>query len=250
MKQRLLAFFMGRAPLYVLLCLSLLLGVLGTTLAVAPVLHEEPTPPSPPTPGEIYDAVLPSCVSVFAYPKDGTKFTGSGSGFFISNDGVLATAYHVIRGADRVRIRTSDKEYHDVVAVLGYDAALDVAILKIDLEDTKPVAVADDMGAPGDTIYAIGRYLGADFTFTSSIIAAVEDRFASFPERVMIRYCNLTQSGNSGGPVFDEYGRLLAMCQRHNTTADASLEWGLISSLVFSVPQDKNIPIRELPVIE
>ncbi len=243
MKQRLVAFFAGRAPLYILLCLSLMVGVFGAALTLSPVARREAEGL---TAAEVYDKVLPSCVSVLAYPKDSEKHTESGSGFFISDDGVLATAYHVIRGADRVSIRTSDKKTHEVVAVLGYDVALDVAILKIDLEDTKPVEAARGTGKVGDTIYAVGRYLGADFTFTSSIIAGVEDRFASRPGRVMLRYCNLAQIGNSGGPVFDEHGRLLAMCQLQETSVDGSLQWGLIASLVYSVPQDKNMTVREL----
>ena len=243
MKQRLVAFFAGRAPLYILLCLSLMVGVFGAALTLSPVARREAEGL---TAAEVYDKVLPSCVSVLAYPKDGTRHTESGSGFFIGDDGVLATAYHVIRGADRVTVRTSDREDYEVMAVLGYDEALDVAILKIDLEGTTPVQVARGTPRVGDPIYAVGRYLGADFTFTDSVVAAVDDRFASRPGRVMLRYCNLAQIGNSGGPVFDDNGRLLAMCQLQDTTADGSLQWGLVSSLVFSVPMDKNMTIREL----
>ena len=243
MKQRLVAFFSGRAPIYILLCLSLMLGVLGTALGVAPIMRKDEAVL---TPGALYDEVLPSCVSVLAYPADSDKHTESGSGFFINKEGVLATAYHVIRGAERVSVRTSDKEYHEVVAVLGYDEALDVALLKIDLAETKPVNVADGTGAVGDTIYAVGRYLGADFTFTTSVIAGIDDRFVSRPGRVMIRYCHLAQVGNSGGPVFDEHGRLLAMCQLQESAVDGSLQWGLVASLVYSVPMDKNMTVAEL----
>ena len=58
-----------------------------------------------------------------------------GSGFFISNDGKIATNYHVIKGAYTVKATLyTDNSTHSVINVLGYNIAQDVAIIQIDLE--------------------------------------------------------------------------------------------------------------------
>ena len=192
----------------------------------------------------IHDKILPSTVSVLSHFTGQESVGYGGSGFFISTDGLIATAYHVIEGAHTIRVRTSDKKYHDVAYIAGYDVDLDVAILKVDLENTVPVVPNKTTHPEGETLYALGRHTGVDFTFTTGILAYTGDVHANYPKRRMLRYCNLTQKGDSGCAVFNAKGEAIGMCQLQDSTY-GTMQWALSIAQVYTVPTDQRLTPAE-----
>ena len=101
---------------------------------------------------------------------------GMGSGIIINEEGYILTNYHVIDGANQVSVILNNKK--EVSAkIINYDAALDLAIVKI-TENIKMPAVAElgtskDMQV-GDPVVAIGNPLGKELlgSVTSGIISA------------------------------------------------------------------------------
>lgn len=166
----------------------------------------------PMTPQEIYRKLLPSVVAVSVDKGNGF---GSGSGFFISSSGYLITNYHVVEGGlDIVVMRLSDRSQFSA-ALVGYDKELDLAILKADGTRFIPVEVGcSDELVVGDGVYAIGNPMGYLYgTMTEGIVSSIiSDRFAAldYPGRLLQTSAALN-SGNSGGPLVDIYGRVVGI---------------------------------------
>jgi S1-C subfamily serine protease len=130
---------------------------------------------------------------------------GTGSGFAIDSS-TLITNRHVVAGADRLEVNTSDGRTFEVTAaevgVLG-----DIALVTIDGE--LPV-IADLTGqaGPGSAIAAVGYPEGGPFTITRGLVV---DRLAGEPFGIdgsVIRISAEVRPGNSGGPLLDRRGRV------------------------------------------
>ena len=139
-----------------------------------------------------------------------------GSGFFIDEGGSIITNYHVIQsevdpkyeGYSRLYIKLAGKSDDRIPAkVLGWDASCDLALLKADVKPgyVFELGSASDLEV-GDRILAVGAPLGLEHTVTSGIISAVE-RDVGMPGKV-IQIDAAVNSGNSGGPVVDENGKV------------------------------------------
>ena len=139
-----------------------------------------------------------------------------GSGFFIDEDGYIITNYHVIQsevdpkyeGYSRLYIKLAGKSDERIPAkVIGWDASCDLALVKADVKPgfVFSLGSASDLEV-GDRIIAVGAPLGLEHTVTSGIISAV-DRDVGMPGKV-IQIDAAVNSGNSGGPVVDENGKV------------------------------------------
>lgn len=141
---------------------------------------------------EVVDRALRATVEVWTD-------VGLGSGFFIHDDGIVVTNYHVIDGASRIQIRTHDGRTHAVLGVTATDATRDVAVLKTGARHypALPLAVRARPRA-GQRVVAVGSPLGLSGTVTDGIV--------SNPARELdgvtyIQHTAPISSGNSGGPL-------------------------------------------------
>ncbi len=157
---------------------------------------------------------------------------GTGSGFIISNDGLILTNSHVVNGADTVKVLLKDGRSLQG-KVLGQDSLTDVAVVKIQANNLPAVQVGDsDQLRPGEWAIAIGNPLGLDNTVTAGIISAtgrtsgdvgVPDKRVGF-----IQTDAAINPGNSGGPLLNQYGQVVGM----NTAIIA----GGAQGLGFAIP--------------
>ena len=139
-----------------------------------------------------------------------------GSGFFIDESGYIITNYHVIQsevdpkyeGFSRLYIKLAGKPDDRIPAkVIGWDASVDLALIKADVKPgfVFQLGSASDLEI-GDRIIAVGSPLGLEHTVTSGIISAVA-RDVGMPGKV-IQIDAAVNSGNSGGPVVDDAGKV------------------------------------------
>ena len=161
--------------------------------------------------------------------------TGTGSGVIISDTGLIVTNNHVVEQAERVKIRLSDKRTFDA-KVLGTDPRSDLAVLKIEAPNLKPV----ELGQSGDLevgqwVMAVGNPLGFDNTVSVGVVSSLK-RNLPVGEQGMVDAIQTDAAinpGNSGGALCDQQGRLVGINSAIASSTGQSVGIG------FAIPIDR-----------
>ena len=134
-----------------------------------------------------------------------------GSGFIISADGYVLTNNHVVKDAEEIIVRLSDRR-ELVAKVIGTDERSDVAVLKIEADDL-PVAHLGKSESlkVGEWVLAIGSPFGFDSTATSGIVSAKGRALPSENYVPFIQTDVAINPGNSGGPLFNMDGEVVGI---------------------------------------
>jgi serine protease Do len=137
---------------------------------------------------------------------------GTGTGFIIDAAGFIVTNDHVIRGADRIRVRLTDGRERRAV-VHGTDAATDLALLKIEADQLSVLTLGDsDEVRVGDAVIAIGNPLDYEHSVTAGIISAKGRKvYHSEPFEDFIQTDAAINRGNSGGPLLSQAGEVIGV---------------------------------------
>ena len=161
---------------------------------------------------------------------------GEGSGMVIDRSGHVLTNYHVVDGANKIRVTLFDGQNYDAKLV-GGDRNTDVAILKIDApaESLFPVVYGSSTNLlVGQRVFAIGNPFGLERTLSTGIISSLNrslpGRRGGRDLRAMIQLDAAINPGNSGGPLLDSHGRMIGM-----NTAIAS-KTGESAGVAFAIP--------------
>ncbi|MCW5624799.1 MAG: DegQ family serine endoprotease [Burkholderiales bacterium] len=144
-------------------------------------------------------------------PPQSQPQMGQGSGFIVSEDGTILTNAHVVRNANEVTVRLTDRREF-VAKVVGIDTRTDVAVLKIEATGL-PVVKLGDPGKTrvGDWVLAIGSPFGFDNSVTTGVISA---KGRSLPEENYVPFIQTdvaVNPGNSGGPLFNADGEVVGI---------------------------------------
>ena len=128
---------------------------------------------------------------------------GQGSGFIVSADGLILTNAHVVRGADEVTVKLTDRREFKA-KVLGQDDKTDVAVLKIDATGLPTLPLGNTRTlAVGEWVLAIGSPFGFENSVTAGVVSA---KGRSLPDEGMVPFIQTdvaVNPGNSGGPLFN-----------------------------------------------
>jgi serine protease Do len=157
----------------------------------------------------------------------------AGSGFFISQDGYVVTNNHVVENAESIKVILKDETELDAT-VVGRDEATDLAVLKVKGRNGPfPFVNFENSARPrvGDWVIAVGNPFGLGGTATAGIISAYgRDIGETFVDYIQIDAP--INRGNSGGPTFDVYGRVIGV-----NTAIFSPSGGSVG-IGFAIPAD------------
>lgn len=148
-----------------------------------------------------------------------------GSGFLVTPDGYIVTNHHVIDGASRIIIEKFDESKGLFEAnLISYDDQLDLAILKIDVQNFPHATFADsDQVQVGQWTVAIGHPYGKRFSVSAGIISSIE-------RENLFQMDTAINAGNSGGPLFNLDGEVVGV------TTSALTTGGGDEGVNFSVP--------------
>ncbi len=159
--------------------------------------------------------------------------TGAGSGVIISEDGYILTNNHVIDGANNVKVTLRDGTSYEA-KVIGKDATLDIALLKVDAEGLTPATFGDSSEIQvGDYAVVIGNPLGQlGGTVTDGIVSALDRDVIIDGETMSLLQTNAAiNPGNSGGGLFNSQGELIGII-----CAKASSSTTEVEGLGFAIP--------------
>ena len=144
-------------------------------------------------------------------PQDVEPLASLGSGFIISNDGYVITNHHVVKDADEIIVRLSDRREFNA-KVIGSDERSDLAVLKIKADSLPTVRLGHSTDLKvGEWVLAIGSPFGFEHSVTAGIVSA---KGRSLPNE---RYVPFIQTdvainpGNSGGPLFNLNGEVVGV---------------------------------------
>ena len=203
---------------------------------------------SPMSAAEIYaanvDAAVGITVDVVTTNWWGMTTSGAaaGSGFVITEDGYIVTNYHVInvQGAQTITVAMYDGTTYPA-EVVGFDESHDLAVLKIDASGLQTVVLGDsDSLVVGEPVAAIGNPLGElTFSLTTGVISALDRTVTMDSGTVMdlLQTDCAINSGNSGGPLFNEYGEVIGITNAKYSSSSSGQ--ASIDNIGFAIPIDQ-----------
>ena len=162
-----------------------------------------------------------------------------GSGFIISDDGYVITNHHVVKGADEIIVKLSDRRQL-VAEVIGSDPRSDIALLKLDGNNFPSVKLGDsDAVEVGQWVLAIGSPFGFDASVTAGIVSAKGRSLPSENYVPFIQTDVAINPGNSGGPLFDLDGNVVGINSQIYTRS------GGFMGLSFAIPIEDAMDVVE-----
>ena len=225
---------------------TLLMSLLLVVSMVAPrmrqervVQHAQASPPPVTAPTgelkEVFDFARPATVAIETRCVGGRGGAlGVGTGFFISDDGQVLSAYHVIDASaapapcpvEYVAVTTDRSEY--LLELVGFDAYFDVALLQADVRLEVPyLRVSTRQPSPGEDVVAIGNSRGDFLEGRSGRVTRLGVRAAraDFADDT-IELTAALAPGDSGGPVLNSRGEAIGVVSyiSFNPSASSSEE--------------------------
>jgi Do/DeqQ family serine protease len=159
---------------------------------------------------------------------------GLGSGVIVNADGTILTNFHVVDGAEDIKVDLIDKRTLPA-KVIGTDKASDLAVLKVEGDNFPALALGDsDKMRVGDVVLAVGNPLGLEQTVTMGIISA-KDRRTGLGDGGFEDFLQTDapiNHGNSGGALVNTDGELIGINSQILSPSGGSIGIG------FAIPSN------------
>jgi serine protease Do len=164
---------------------------------------------------------------------DVPRLRGNGSGWAYDKEGHVITNHHVVKDADKIRLRFHDGSERDA-KVVGADPKTDIAVLKTEGGPLHAAKRSEQPVAKGDLVFAFGSPFHFEFTVSQGIVSAKGRRLdivaGGRGYENFIQTDAAINPGNSGGPLTNIRGEVVAM-----NTAIAS-NTGSYNGIGFAIP--------------
>ncbi|MGE0405570.1 MAG: S1C family serine protease, partial [Candidatus Korobacteraceae bacterium] len=167
----------------------------------------------------VYKKGLPSVVNIksttvsYDFFYGAVPQEGQGSGFVLDKEGHVLTNYHVVANARQVEVMLSNQKSYRA-QVIGGDARLDLAVLKIDAPNLAVATLGDSRDLQvGQKVFAIGNPFGLEGTMTRGIISSIRPVEQPGGGRIdeAIQTDAAINPGNSGGPLLNSRGEVIGI---------------------------------------
>ncbi len=165
------------------------------------------------------------------------EIAGTGTGFFVNDNGYIVTNYHVVKECINVSIKIGEKTH--VTQPVAHDEKHDIAVLKVaarpeqhvTFDKSKIVSLGDEIVTMG---YPLSGILSSHPSLTDGVISSLAG-----PEdnRNFLQISAPVQPGSGGGPLFDIRGNVIGVVC--GSLSDTLLVW-----LTGSVPQNVNFAVN------
>jgi S1-C subfamily serine protease len=177
------------------------------------------------TAAEIFKRAAPAVVAIDCLGDQNAKI-GTASGFILSDNGKIATNFHVIKSCKNLSVRLANGDVYDTAWVIAFDVRRDLALIRIRAASLPvlPLAESNDIEI-GDTVYSLGNPKGLQNTLQQGLVSA----FREFNGSRLVQVAASINPGNSGGPILNAQGRVVAIAVAKITEAE---------NLGFAIPID------------
>ena len=140
------------------------------------------------------------------------RFRGMGSGFIVAPEGYVVTNQHVVNNASEITVTFHDGKKLPAELV-GIDEKTDLALLKVESKEALPFARFGDSETTrvGDWVVAIGNPFGLGGSATAGIVSARGRDIHAGPFDDFFQIDAPINQGNSGGPLFNLSGQVIAI---------------------------------------
>ncbi|HBJ35799.1 MAG TPA: hypothetical protein DDZ51_13845 [Planctomycetaceae bacterium] len=200
--------------------------------------------------------VIATCErSVVRITTKGNDGDGIGSGFVVDDRGTVVTNCHVLVGANEAQAHFANGETADVLGTLVIDEARDIAVVKIASVDHPAIEISQALPRKGEEIVALGAPLGLAFTATRGIVSAIRSEeefskeFGADRAGTWIQVDAALSPGNSGGPLINDQGKVVAMATLASTGVAQNLNFGIsaadIKELITGVWTSTLLPLAD-----
>ena len=158
---------------------------------------------------------------------------GLGSGVIVDSSGIVLTNNHVVKDADEVKVQLGDGREFDVTEIKT-DERTDLAVLRIDTDETLPAARLGDSDQLeiGDWVLAIGHPFELEQTVSAGIISGKGRSLGAVRRARFLQTDAAINPGNSGGPLVNLAGEVVGI-----STAIASRNGGN-QGVGFAIPSN------------
>src|ERR1051326_2563489 len=155
-----------------------------------------------------------------------------GSGVIVTNEGHIITNNHVVDQVDEIEVQLSDGRTKKA-RLVGADAQVDLAVLKIDNPGVKPLKLADsDMVQPGDFVLALGNPFGPQESVPDGIISWKGQPNSTDVRSDLLQTNAAINPGNSGGPLINLRGEVVGINEQIVSSSGGSQGVG------FAIPSN------------
>ena len=183
---------------------------------------------------KLYNKTVTSVVSLKVdTPRGGCI----GSGFYALEPDIIVTCYHVVEGATNITAKTSKGNIVSIDGIIDYSQEKDIALLKASSKNSTFLELQANMPKPGTPAYALGSPKGLDFSFSNGMVSQIRRG-----KETLIQFTCPVSSGNSGGPLLSEEGKVLGIvsCQ---LTEGQNLNFAVPSASLYMLNKDNAVTI-------
>ena len=200
------------------------------------------TPMTPLSQPQIVERANPAVAMVLVSQAGSSSPSAIGTALAVREDGVLLTAYHLIRDAYGVQVRFKSGETYDQVQLLGVDTRRDVAAIRITASGL-PVLPVAAMSAikPGDSVVTVSHPQALPWSASTGVVAAIRmaDEVPGAGRGFkIIQFTAPASAGSSGGVLIDAEGRAMGLIVGSVTSGQ---------NLNFAVPVESVLGLATAP---
>lgn len=206
-------------------------------------------------PDSLADVIMRAEESVVRIETTSSSGNGIGSGFLIDSDGTFLTNYHVMAGATSATAHFADGQTAEITGTLLIDPEHDVIVAKLSKKGRPPLPIATSLPRKGDEVIALGTPYGLDFSATRGIVSAIRSAdelpgdVSNEREGTWIQIDAPLSPGNSGGPLINKSGKVVAMSTLASNGAAQNLNFGIsaenLTPIIALAKNQRVIPLAE-----
>lgn len=190
---------------------------------------------------QIVDKAYPSVALVLAGRAPGQIANSLGAAVVVHPNGILLTAYHVVKNAYSLQVRFKTGEVFDQVQLLGVDTRRDVAAIRISAAalPVLPIAIAAQ-ARPGDAVAVVSHPASLQWSASTGVVSAyrlADEVPGAGTGYRLIQFTAPASPGSSGGVLIDSRGNALGLVV-------GSLPGG--QNLNFAVPIDSVLGLGDM----